>query len=551
MDSSIIEMFHSENFMPHGHCFLWQPGVLWLHLISDLVIFASYYSIPFGLVYFARKRPDMPFRLLFVLFSLFILLCGTTHLFSIWVLWHADYGMEGVVKALTAIASFGTAILVWKLMPQLLRVPSPSQLQQLNTELIVSQGEITHRVEERTLELADANRRLEDAYRVAEKASNAKSDFLANMSHEIRTPMNAVIGLSAILSKSEPLSDKQRQYIGTLRTSAESLMSLITDLLDISKIENEAIVLDHARFSMKRILDEVVSIISVKADEKGIAITMECDDMLDMTFVGDATRIRQVLLNVVSNAVKFTNAGYVHVHAHAGYERGSRLVYALVRVEDTGIGIPADKQEAIFSKFSQADPSVNRKYGGTGLGLPISKRLVELMGGSIRLESQDGKGTTFRIDLPLALAEESMPASEPSQAQVKPRPAPGGAKILLVEDYQPNILVAGTLLESMGYEYDVALNGQEALDKLSASDAFGLVLMDVQMPVMDGYTATRLIREREAGQASGHLPVIGFTAFAMAGDREKCLAAGMDDYLTKPFLPEELERKIASLLSSR
>jgi signal transduction histidine kinase/CheY-like chemotaxis protein len=548
MWNAIKEFFDSGDFMPHGHCFLWQPDILWLHVISDFIIFASYYSIPFALIYFARKRPDMPFRTLFVLFSLFILLCGTTHIFSIWVLWYPSYGPEGLVKALTAFVSLISAVLVWKLMPQLLTVPSPSQLQKFNTELLTNQETIAQRVQERTAELAEANMKLEDAYKEAEKANRAKSEFLANMSHEIRTPMNAVIGLSQILSRSDPLTDKQRQYIDTLKLSAESLLDLITDLLDISKIESESITLDNSSFSLHQLMNEIVSIMSVKVREKNISLNLHFDEKLSGEFIGDATRIRQVFLNLISNAVKFTETGSVTVSVTEQRRNNAGARYALVNVEDTGIGISADKLATIFNKFSQADNSISRKYGGTGLGLAITKTLIGLMGGTIVVRSEVGKGSSFMVSLPLATPEEMnikrhvvIPPPAVSQARA-------GGKILLVEDYQPNILVAGTILETFGYDYEIAMNGQEALQKL-AGQRFDLVLMDVQMPVMDGFTATSLIRQNEAESGLPRLPIIGLTAFAMMADKDKCFAVGMDDYISKPFDADDLQKKIATLLA--
>jgi signal transduction histidine kinase/CheY-like chemotaxis protein len=548
MWQALRSMFDTQSFMPHGYCFLWQPGVLWTHVISDTVIFASYYSIPFALIYFARKRPDMPFRLLFGLFSFFILLCGTTHIISVWVLWHPEYGIEGVVKAMTALVSMISAVAIWKLMPQLLMMPSPLQMQKLNAELLIKQEDIAERVNERTTQLAEANAKLEEAYRLADKANKAKSDFLANMSHEIRTPMNAVIGLSAILGQSQPLSPRQQEYVKTLQLSAKSLLDLINDLLDISKIENESITLDNTPFNLHRLLGEVVSIMSVKAREKGIDLSLVFDDGLEGGFIGDENRIRQVFLNLVSNAIKFTEKGFVKVRVNEE-KKDARLKYALISVTDTGIGIPPDRLDAVFEKFSQAGHAISNKYGGTGLGLAITRQLISLMGGTISVESQIGRGSAFVIRLPLAATDAAKPPA--NRENVKPGTAAQGDNsgvILLVEDYQPNILVARTMLESLGYECDVALNGHEALGKLAARN-YDLVLMDVQMPEMNGYETSQHIRASEA-LSGGHIPIIGVTAFAMRGDKEKCLRAGMDDYISKPFMPEELERKMHALLKA-
>jgi signal transduction histidine kinase/CheY-like chemotaxis protein len=533
--------------MPHGHCFLWQPDILWLHVISDLLIGIAYYSIPLALVYFARKRPDMPFRWLFVLFSLFILLCGTTHFFSIWVLWHPDYGIEGLIKAATAFASVITALLVWKLMPQMLMAPSPGQLQKLNAKLVLTNENIEMIVRERTAELAEANRKLEEAYKLTEKASNTKSEFLANMSHEIRTPMNAVIGLSQILAMSKPLTEKQQQYVDTLKVSAESLLALITDLLDISKIESEVVALDNVNFNLHQLVNESVSILSVKAREKTIGLYLDFDENLKGDFVGDPTRIRQMFLNLISNAVKFTEEGQVNITVKELKGSFTQQRSAVITVKDSGIGIPADKLDSIFSKFSQADSTITRKYGGTGLGLAITKSLIELMGGSISVTSELGKGSSFVMQLPLATPDEVQTTLVDQKKKTGSKQGGSNKTILLVEDYQPNILVATTILEALNYRFDIALNGDTAIKKLT-EQKFDLILMDVQMPVMDGYRTTRIIRQQEAASGAPHIPIIGITAFAMAVDKEKCFAAGMDDYIAKPYNIDALREKISQLL---
>ena len=405
MLDSIRDFFNSESFMPHGHCFLYQPDILWLHVISDSLILLAYYSIPVALVYFASRRPDMPYRHLFLLFGLFIFLCGTTHVFEIWVLWYPDYGPEGLVKALTALASISTAFVIWSLMPQLLSLPSPSQLQRMNDDLQITYRQVEQRVNERTAELAEANQKLSAAYQTAEKANQAKTDFLANMSHEIRTPMHVVLGLAGVLSRSDPLSPKQKEYVGTLKLSAESLLELITDLLDISKIESEAIVLDRIEFNLQHLMREIVTMLSVKAKEKNISLSLEFDNALEENFIGDPNRLRQVLINLIGNAIKFTEKGGVQVQMKAEPDTTAGHKNIRIRVIDSGIGIPEYKQSMVFEKFTQADSSVNRKYGGTGLGLTIAKSLIELMGGSISLESSLGQGSVFTVHLPLSPAE--------------------------------------------------------------------------------------------------------------------------------------------------
>ncbi len=387
---------------------------------------------------------------------------------------------------------------------------------------------------------------LTEARNHAEAANIAKSEFLANMSHEIRTPMNAVVGLANILSISSPLTPKQREFIRTLQLSADALLELINDLLDISKIEARTVELEHIPFSLERLMQEIVSIMSLRAKEKNLSFTMEDHGIRGRMFVGDPARLRQILMNLCSNAMKFTDQGSVSiaVECQPSEEGTQRLA---ITIRDSGIGIAPDKQMAIFEKFVQADSSINRKYGGTGLGLAITKTLVEIMGGRVTLESVEGRGSAFTIHLTLpcsaAAASEKDAMTTSPNAFVKEDLRP---LVLLVEDYAPNVLVATTFLEQFGYAYDTASNGMEAVEKVKSGAPYVSVLMDVQMHGMNGLEATQLIREYETTHALPRLPIIGMTAHALAGDKEMCVAAGMDDYLPKPFNPNELLRKLTT-----
>ena len=381
----------------------------------------------------------------------------------------------------------------------------------------------------------------------AETANLAKSEFLANMSHEIRTPMNAVIGLSTILAKSAGLSPKQKEFIHTLQLSADSLLGLINDLLDIAKIETRNVELEHIPFSVVQIVQETISMINIRAKEKGLSfnVVQECACIEQRMSLGDPTRLRQILLNLCSNAIKFTETGgiSIHVSCTAIPDKPDHELIKLA-VKDTGIGIPADKIGDIFQKFTQADSSINRKYGGTGLGLAITKTLAEIMGGTIELESELGKGSTFTVSIPLEItAQANMHIRQNADPAVATTYTKHTNRILLVEDYAPNILVATTFLETFGYTVDVAENALSAIEKIKHTD-YAIVLMDVQMPGMNGFEATQQVRayERQTGKARVH--IIGMTAHALVGDRERCIAAGMDDYISKPFNPDILQEML-------
>ncbi len=369
-----------------------------------------------------------------------------------------------------------------------------------------------------------------------ERASRAKSAFLATMSHEIRTPLNGVIGLTSLL-QATPLSPQQSEYVSALHASGEGLLGLISDILDFSKIEAGQLSLEVRTFDPRRLVGEVVGLFTAQARAKGLGLNAQVDPLVPALLAGDAGRLRQVLLNLLGNALKFTAQGEVEI-AVSLVEESAEGALVRVAVRDTGIGIAPEAQAAMFEPFTQADASTTRRYGGTGLGLAIARRLVEAMGGQIGVESAPGQGSTFWLTLRLArngAAEDVNPAAPPARAMPGRR-----GRVLVAEDNAINRLVVVGLLQSLGCEVETVEDGRQAAEAVGRGH-YDLVLMDLHMPELDGFAATAAIRRREGADGQGrHTPIVALTADALAGDAEKSRAAGMDDHLAKPLTRERL-----------
>jgi len=414
--------------------------------------------------------------------------------------------------------------------------------------LAASQEEIREHHELLELRIRQRTEQLEKAMHTALAASQAKSEFLANMSHELRTPMNGLLGMIDLVLDSS-LGGDQREQLQTAQRCAYSLLALLNDILDLSKIEAGKMLLEKIPFNVSELIGDCVKAQSAKAAQKRIEMHLEADAGCVFDVLGDPLRIRQIVANLLSNAIKFTDRGWVRVRISSKPCAGSR-VELLIQVIDTGAGIPSDKLASIFEKFTQADGSITRKYGGTGLGLAITRRLVQLHGGTVRAESEPGKGSTFTVTIACEPAPPPAPATAPAHAGgvSSSVPAAPSARLLLVEDNLVNQKVVLAILRKKGYQIDVANHGREALDKLAAPGAaYQLILMDVQMPVLDGLEATRAIRRTPRSET---IPIIAMTAHAMNGDRERCLEAGMDAYISKPVQPAHLVSTIEKHLAA-
>ena len=546
MQAVLEYLFGAASFVPHGYCLLWRPDLLAIHAVSDVVTAVAYFSIPAALFVLLRRRADLSFRWIFVLFIAFIFACGATHVLDLITMWQPVYGLQGLVKAATAIVSATTAIMLWPMLPQMLALPSPAALRQANLDLEVeiavrkaaeqalreAQEQLERRVDERTSALMDANARLQDA-------NESKSRFVASVSHEIRTPMNAVLGFADLLAESG-LDGAQQRYLAIIRDTGRQLLTLLNDILDVAKLEAGKLDLERVDFALAAVLEQVRSLFAPQAVERGLELVVEAAVPASLVLRGDPNRLRQVLVNLVGNGLKFTSRGSVALRVAPVPGAAPRLRF---EVADTGIGIQPARQAELFQPFVQADSSTTRLYGGTGLGLAICKSLVQAMGGTIGLDSAPGRGSRFWFELPLergdAVAAER---GAPAPARIRP------LDVLVADDVAANRELLGEILRRHGHRVRMAEDGAAAVAAVAERPP-ELVLMDIQMPVMDGIEATRRIR-RLPGPA-GRVPILALTANVMAQDRERYLAAGMERCLTKPVLWPELFAALAAVANDQ
>jgi len=562
----LLSTFFANNFIPHGHCYLWKPGLVWLHLTSDVLTTLAYYLVAFAIVYFTNERQDLPAHTVMLLVGFFFIfaLCGTTHLMEVVTLWHPIYWVSGLIKAVTGAWSFYTfTFLLIPLIPVALDTPSPAQLALTNQELEESRRciqainvELEQRVQERTAQLEASNRTKDELLMreqmiraEAEGANRAKDEFLSILSHELRTPLNAILGWSAMLRQRTLSEDKVLRALETIERNAKSQAQLIEDILDISRIITGKLRLQVRPVNLVPVIESAIESVRLAAEAKSIRLQSRLDSQAGL-LLGDANRLQQVVWNLLSNALKFTpKDGRVEIRL----ERVNS--HAEITVSDTGLGISSDFLPFVFDRFRQHDSTTTRSHGGLGLGLAIVRQLVELHGGTVTVVSPGiGQGTTFTVTLPAMIIPQPPSDPEPlnSIVEAKPRveasPTLEGLQILVVDDEADALELLSTILQNNGAEVIAVASVKQALTILeTATDRSPDVLVsDIGMPDEDGYSLIGKLRQLEA-QRGGKLPAIALTAYAASDDRRQALLAGFQMHLTKPVDAAELVAIVASL----
>ncbi len=559
-------LFGTDGFPPRWRCgTAWEtdPWLGWVHVVSDGLIAAAYLSIPILLILLVRKRTDVPFHWVGGLFAAFILACGATHAIDAVIFWEPIYRLSGMMKALTALISWATVICLAGVLPAVLHLPGRAKL----ADSLAAEAE-----ERRHAEVAEREARL-----AADAANEAKTQFLAAMSHELRTPLAAVLGFADLLAREIQHPDR-RDMARQIRANGSHLLTLLNDLLDLSKVEAGKLEVAPETVPLVPLVEDVRSLMNVVAAERGLKLEVGFLGPVPRSIHTDPVRLRQCLLNLLSNAIKFTDRGRVRLDVRFlpgdGEPHGQPdATPPRVRfdVTDTGVGMTAEQLAGLFRPFGQVDPEAARRAGGTGLGLAITKRLAELLGGGVRVESEPGAGSTFSLTVaagPDAAAELIEPndlhadgsasaspesrrvddSAETDSAETDSLDAALAAetplaRVLLAEDTRSLRTLVTRLLESAGHAVTGAEDGRAAVDAWAAApDGFDVILLDMQMPRLDGYGAAAELRA--AGCA---IPIVALTAGAMAEDRARCAEAGCDAYLAKPVNQAELLRTVSRL----
>lgn len=562
----LLSSFFSTNFIPHGHCYLWKPGLVWLHLSSDVLTAAAYYSVAIAIVYFTNQRRDLPDKTVMLLTGYFFVfaLCGTTHLMDVITLWHPVYWVSGSIKAINAVwSAYAFTFLLIPLIPVAIDAPSPAQLALTNQELEDSRRriqainvELEQRVAERTAQLEASNRAKDDLLireqatrSEAQAANRAKDEFLSILSHELRTPLNAILGWSRMLRQQQLPKEMIERALETIERNAKSQAQLIEDILDVSRIITGKLRLQIYPVDLVKVIESAIESVRLAAEVKAIHLQTAFDPLTPM-ITGDADRLQQVVWNLLSNAIKFTpKGGQVQIFL--------QQVDAQVelRVSDTGEGINSDFLPYVFDRFRQHDSSTTRQHSGLGLGLAIVRQLVELHGGTVTVASSGiGQGTTFTIKLPAIISDQSLEAPQLSDAiaeanaRILTLSPLAGLQILVVEDEPDSLELLSAILQGYGAKVITAASAEEAWSVLEAlkDQTPDILVSDIGMPGKDGYSLIRKLRQLEE-QRGAQMPAIALTAYAGNDDRQQALLAGFQRHLTKPVEAAELVKMVISL----
>ncbi len=513
-------LFDTSCWPPRWHCGYWTDFHGWLYILSDLAIWAAYFAIPTALFFILKKKKDIPLPGIFWLFMAFIMLCGITHLIDAIIFWWPAYRLSAFVRFITAVVSLVTVVSLLKVIPEVLKLKTSTEYELELEERIKVEAE------------------LKIAKEQAERSEKAKEQFLANMSHEIRTPMNAVVGFAQLLGESK-LTSLQRDYVEVIQKAGNNLLVVINDILDLSKIESGSLDFERKPMDINEQMNSLKVLFEPKAAEKNLKLLLTVDEEIPPLVLGDKGRLTQILINLVSNAIKFTENGEVKVACKV-VNTANGTITVMFSVADTGIGIPKDKHDDVFKRFAQTHVHDASKFGGSGLGLTIVKHLIDLLQGSMTLESEEGKGATFSFTLPFEKVDANTQLISETEEPKKARQENlNRLSVLVVEDNEVNRRLMQIVLSSWGINADFAVNGLEAITTLREKK-YDLIFMDIEMPIMGGFQATKHIRE----DLNLTTPIIALTAHAMSHEVASCMASGMDDFIAKPFNKDDFYNKI-------